>query len=181
MVLSDSAGIHSWLSAILVRRLHLSRKKVDLTLNGFKATDMTWSELVEVTIFADISDTDYTFNVIARLEGKINIESQNVDTPALQQVYTHLEPIEPDRYCYSDIKIVVGQVFYRHIRALGYIQDEERKDPMAVRLPVGGVLSGPFTSSFGLSSTCCKCNVENVDFASQFKASFELKFYGTYK
>ena len=137
MVLSDSAGNHSWFSAILVRRLHLSRQKADLTLNSFKATDMTLSELVEVTIFADINDTYYTFNVIARLEGEINIESQKVDTPALQQSHPHLEPIEPDRYSYSDIKVVVGQVFHHHIRVLGYIQEEERKKPMAVLLPAG--------------------------------------------
>ena len=142
---------------------------------------MTLSELVEVTIFADINDTDYTFNVIARLEGEINIESQKVDTPALQQSYPHLEPIEPDRYSYSDIKMVVGQVFHRHIRVLGYIQEEEGKKPMAVLLPVGGALSGPFTSSFGLLSTCYKCNFKNVYFASQFKAWYELKFYGTNK
>ena len=55
---------------------------------------------------------------------------------ALQEKYPHLEPVNPARYSYSDIEMVIGQNFYYHIRLLDYFHDADRKTPMVFRLPV---------------------------------------------
>ena len=52
---------------------------------------------------------------------------------------------------------------------------------MAVRLPVGWVLSVPLASMSGLLSTSFKYNAEDVELVSQVKAWYELKNYCTYK
>ena len=77
--------------------------------------------------------------------------------------------------------MIICQDFYHHIRPPDYSHDADRKIPMAFRLPVGWVLSGPLPSSSGLLSTCFRCKAEDVELVSQIKAWYELKSYGTYK
>ena len=118
LVLFDFASNHYWLSASLARRLDLSGEKIALTLNSFISTDFFSTDLVEITLSADTSSPDYTFIVSAYLKDEINVGTQKVDVPALQENYPYLEPIKPVRYSYSDIEMVIGQDFYHHIHRL---------------------------------------------------------------
>ena len=51
------------------------------------------------------------------------------------------------------MEMVIGLDFYHDIRPLDYIHDADKKTSMAVRLPVGWVLSDPLPSSSGFLST----------------------------
>ena len=52
---------------------------------------------------------------------------------------------------------------------------------VAVRMPIGWVLSGPLPSPIGVRATTFKCNVEDVALADQVKKWYELESYGTFK
>ena len=174
----DFASNHYWFSASLARRLNLQGKKDDFTLNSFSSTHIfSTADLVEVTLSADTINPDYTFILSAYVKDEINDGTQKFNIPALQEKYPYLEPIKPVRYSYSEIEMVIGQDFYLHIRPLDYFHDADRKTPMAFRLPVGWVLSGPLPSSSGLLSTCFRCKAEDVELVSQVEAWYELKKY----
>ena len=57
--------------------------------------------------------------------------------------------------------MILGQDVYHAIRPLEYFSADEKRSPVAVRLPIGGVLSGPLPSSSCLNSTCIKLNIEH--------------------
>ena len=77
--------------------------------------------------------------------------------------------------------MVISQEFYHRICPLEDIHDADKKTPMAVRLPVGWVLSGPLSSSSGLFSTCFKCNDEDMERVSHVKAWHRLESCGKNK
>ena len=47
-----------------------------MTLNSFNSTDTISTELVGVTLSADISNTDYTFNILAFVFGKPRVANE---------------------------------------------------------------------------------------------------------
>ena len=76
LLLCDFASNQSWLSASLVLPSNLSWKKLYMTLNSFNSTDTISTELVGVTLSADISNTDYTFKKLAFVFGKPRVANE---------------------------------------------------------------------------------------------------------
>ena len=65
---------------------------------------------------------------------------------------------------------------------LEYFSADEKRSPVAVRLPIGWVLSGPLPSSSCLTSTCFKVNIEHdKELASQVKAWYDIESFGANK
>ena len=86
------------MQSISVREEKVAREKVDLTLNCLMSMDIILTELVEVTLSADINNTDSAFNVTAYKNNEVFIGSQKVDVSALREKYAYLETIKPLRY-----------------------------------------------------------------------------------
>ena len=78
--------------------------------------------------------------------------------------------------------MILGQDVSHSIRPLEYFSADEKRSPVAVRLPIGGVLSSPLLSSSCLISTCFKVNIEyDNELASQVKSCYKIESFGTSK
>ena len=77
--------------------------------------------------------------------------------------------------------MILGQDVFHAIKPLEYFQGRNQNTPVAVRMPIGWVLSGPLPSPIGVRATTFKCNVEDVALADQVKKWYELESYGTFK
>ena len=69
---------------------------------------------------------------------------------------------KPVVHNYSDVEMILGQDVFHAIKPLEYFQGENQKTPVAVRVPIGWVLSDPLPSPIGVRATIFKCNVEMV-------------------
>ena len=60
----------------------------------------------------------------------------------MQETYPHLAVLDPVRYNYGEIEMILGQDVYHAIRPLEYFSanfSAEKRSPFAVRLPIGWV------------------------------------------
>ena len=69
---------------------------------------------------------------------------------------------KPIVYNYSDVEMILGQDVFRAIKPLEYYQGGNQNTPVAVRVPIGWVLSDPLPSPIGVRAATFKCNVEMV-------------------
>ena len=181
LVMCDSCCTHSWVSAGLAQRLNLTGRKLDILLNGFNSTESVPTQQVEVNVFAKFDHHEYSFRVTPFVKDSLNVGSKIIDVPILQDRFPHLQPIKLIVYNYSDVEMILGQDVFDSIKPLEYFQGRNQNTPVAVRMPIGCVLSGPLPSPIGVRTTTFKCNVEDVALADQVKKWYELEFYGTFK
>ena len=181
LALCDSASTHSWVSADLVKRLHLVGTPVNLTINGFNSTSVMKTHQVNFQVSAETNNSEFSFSFRAYVKDHIRIGSDSISIPELQEKYPQLAPIKPIHFKYEDVEIIIGQDFYHAIRPVEYLLGEDSISPCAVRLPIGWVLSGPLPPSFKSNSSCFKCVVEDMSLADQIKTWYELESYGAFK
>ena len=90
--------------------------------------------------------------------------------------------LDPVRYSYGEIEMILGQDVYHAIRPLEYFSADEKCSPFAVRLPIDWVLSGPLPSSSSLVSVCFKAIIEqDFELACQVKSWYDMESYGAFK
>ena len=56
--------------------------------------------------------------------------------------------------------MILGQNVYHAIRPIDYFESESKCSPVAIRLQIGKVLSGPLPSSSNFVSSCFKAFIE---------------------
>ena len=181
LALCDSASTHSWISADLVKRLHLVGAPVNLTINRFNSTSLMKTQQVSFQVSAETNNSEFSFSFRAYVKDHIRIGSDSISIPELQEKYPHLAPIKPRHHKYEDVEIIIGQDFYHAIRPVEYLLGEDSISLCAVRLPIGWVLSGPLPPSFKSNSSCFKCIVEDMSVADQIKTWYELESFGAFK
>ena len=78
--------------------------------------------------------------------------------------------------------MILGQDVFHFIRPLEYFDSDCKKAPVAVRLPMGWVLSGPLPAISGMFSTCLKAVTSNKDSDSelvdQLRSWYDMESYG---
>ena len=108
-----------------------------------------------------------------------------IDVESLKTMYPHLEPIPLKKYSYADVDMILGQDVFHFIRPLEYFDSDRKNTPVAVRLSLGWVLSGPLPSTSGLFSTCFKAVTTNKDadseLAEQLRSWYDIESYGAFK
>ena len=67
----------------------------------------------------------------------LNVGSDIINVPALQETYPHLANLDPVAYSCKDIEMIHGQDVCHAIRPLEYFSADEKRSPVAVRLPIG--------------------------------------------
>ena len=92
LALCDSASTHSWVSADLVKRLHLVGTLVNLTINGFNSTSLMKTHAVGFQVFAETNNSEFSFSFRAYVKDLIRIGSDSISIPDLQEKYPQLAP-----------------------------------------------------------------------------------------
>ena len=183
LVMGASCCTHSWVSADLAQRLNLTGQKLDNLVNGFNSTESVPTQQVEVNVFANFAKFEhheYSFRVTSFVKDSLSVGSETIDIN-IQDRFPHLQPIKPIVYNYSDVEMMLPQDVFHAIKPLEYFQGRNQNTPVAVRMPIGWVLSGPLPPPIGVRATTFKCNVEDVALADQVKKWYELESYGTFK
>ena len=173
LTLCDSASSHSWISAKLVKCLNLSGRDLDLTVNGINTTTVFKTKQIQMKVSSNFDGFEYIFHLTAFVKDELRVGTDTVNIPALQSKY--LAPIKPIVYSYADVDSIFGQDSFHAIRPEEYFKSEAdpNTSPVAVRLPIGWVLSGPMPTSTGFLSTCFKCNTDDTKLACQIKRWYD--------
>ena len=83
------------------------------------------------------------------------------------------------------VDMVLGQDVFHFIRPLEYWDSDCKNAPVAVRLPLSWVISGPLPATSGLFSTCFKAVTSNEDTDSElvdkFCSWYDMESYGAMK
>ena len=156
MVLCDTACSNSWVSDSLAARLGLQGTALKLTVKGINTQELIDTKVVQLT-GTPHKDQDFeAFTVRTYVSETLNVGSDIIDVKSMQETYPHLAVLDPVRYSYGDIEMILGQDVYHAIHPLEYFSADKNCSPFAVHLPIGWVLSGPFPSISSLVSTCFK-------------------------
>ena len=166
----------------LADRLRLHGKALKLTVKGINTEEVVDTRVVEVTVKPREHQDFEPFTIKPFVKESLNVGSDIINVQALQETYPHLAVLDPVTYSYKDIEMMPGQDVYHAIRPLEYFSAEEKRSPVAVRLSIGWVLSGPLPSSSCLTSTCFKLNIEHdKELASQVKSLHDIESFGANK
>ena len=184
--LCDSACSHSWISAKLAKRLNVHGRPTKLTVHGINANQVIETQMVELKLTPVHSGGSCSsFAVKPYVRDNLNVGTDVIDVDFLRTKYPHLEPIPLKQYSYADVEMILGQDVFNFIRPLEYLDADRKNTPVAVRLPLGWVLSGPLPMTSGFVSTCLKavaCNQDfDTDLANQVRSWYDMESYGAYK
>ena len=181
--LCDSACSHSWIAKDAASKLNVTGPRMKLTVNGINSTKAVETEKVDLTVRSIEPSSHESFSISPYVKNEIDIGNETLDLKALKDKYPHLEPVPGEKIHYSDVKLILGQDAYEAIRPLEYFTVRRTKDtPLAVRLALGWVLSGPVPSTVACPSTCFTATSEqNDELAQVVKSWYDLESYGTYK
>ena len=186
LALCDSACSHSWISANLATKLNVHGTPTKLTVHGINSNQVVDTQLVELKLTPVHSGGSCSpFVVKPYIREDLKVGTDTIEVELLKTKYPHLQPISLKRYSYADVEMILGQDVFHSIRPLEYFDSDRKNAPVAVRLPLGWVLSGPLPSSSGLYSTCFKavaCNKElDSELADQLRSWYDIESYGAYK
>ena len=134
------------------------------------------------------SDSCSPFAIKPFVSENLSIGTNIIDVEYLKSKYLHQEPTSLNKYSYADVDMILRQDVFHLIRPLEYFESDSKNVPVAVRLPLGWVLSspvGPLPSTSGLFSTCFKAVTSNKDADSelgdQLCSWYEMESYGAFK
>ena len=182
LFLCDTACSHSWVSSELAKSLHLKGTSLNLTVNGMNTQETISTEAVQVKLTPIGENTCSSFELLPYVKENLRVGSDKIDIVALQYKYPHLSVLLPKSYDYANVDMILGQDAYHAIRPLEYFETNSKSSPVALRLPLGWVLSGPMPSASGLMSTNFKAVVEHdSELATQIKSCYDMESYGAVK
>ena len=182
LVLCDTACSNSWVSDSLADRIGLQGTALKLTVKGINTEELIDTKVVQLTVTPHKDQDFEAFTVRPYVRKTLNVGSDNIDAKSMQETYPLLAALDPVKYSYGNIEMILGQDVYHAIRPLEYFAADEKCSPFSVRLPIGWVLSGPLPSSSSLVSTCFKANVEqDYELACQVESWYDMESYGAYK
>ena len=180
--LDTKACSNSWVADSLADRLGLHGKALKLTVKGINIEEVVDTRVVEVTVKPREHQDFEPFTINPVVKESLNVGSDIINVQGLQETCPHLAVLDPVTYSYKDIEMILGKDVYHAIRTIEYFSADEKRSAVAVRLPIGWVLSGPLPSSSCLTSTCFKVNIEhNNELASQVKSWYDIESFGASK
>ena len=184
LALCDSACSHSWISANLATKLNVHGTPTKLTVHGINSNQVVDTQLVELKLTPVHSGGSCSpFIVKPYVREDLKVGTDTIDVDLLKTKYPHLQPISLKKYSYAEM--ILGQDVFHSIRPLEYLDSDRKNAPVAVRLPLGWVVSGPLPSSSGLYSTCFKVVASNKELdselADQLRSWYDIESNGAYK
>ena len=185
LALCDSACSHSWISEDLATKLNVKGLPTKLTVHGINSQQVVDTQIVELKLTPVHSGGSCpTFDVKPYVRKNLHVGNDVIDVDQLKQQYPHLEPVALSKYSYGDVEMILGQDVFHSIRPLEYFESDQKNTPIAVRLPLGWVLSGPLPSTSGLVSTCFKAVTQcesDSRLADQLRSWYEMESFAAMK
>ena len=178
--LCDPACSHSWIPKAAAERLKLKDKSLRLMVCGINTQQTIDTLVTDFTVKLKAENTCENFQVSPYIRENLNIGSDIVDVPHLQETYPYFSVVDPVRYSFSNIEMTLGQDVYHAIRPIEYFESDSKCAPVAVRLPIGWVLSAPLLSCSNFVSSCFKAIIE-LGLVEQLRTWNELEAYGAMK
>ena len=182
LALCDPACSHSWIAASAAARLNLKGSPLKLTVCRINAKQVIDTLITDVTVKPLGDNTCESFDVSPYIRDTLNVGSDIINVPQLQETYPYLSVLDPIQYSYSNVEMILGQDVYHAIRPIEYFESDSKCAPVAVRLPIGWVLSGPLPATSSFISSCFKIVTEpETDLAEQLKSWYDMESYGAVK
>ena len=182
LALCDPACSHSWIAASAAARLNLKGSPLKLTVCGINAKQVIDTLITDVTVKPLGDNTCESFDVSPYIRDTLNVGSDIINVPQLQETYPYLSVLDPVQYSYSNVEMILGRDVYHAIRPIEYFESDSKCAPVAVRLPIGWVLSGPLPATSSFISSCFKIVTEpETDLAEQLKSWYDMESYGAVK
>ena len=181
LVLCDTACSNSGVACSVADRPGLHGKALKLTVKGINTEEVVDTRVVEVTVKPREHQEFEPFTINLFVNESLNVGSDIINVQGLQETYPHLAVLDPTTYSHKDIEMILGQDVYHAIRPLEYFSADEKRSPVAVRLPKGLVLSGPLPTSSCLTSTCFKVNIEHDNELTSQIGSWYIESFGADK
>ena len=154
LALCESACSNAWVSEDLATKLNVKGLPTKLTVHGINSQQVVDTQINELKLTPVHSGGSCsTFDVKPYVRKNLHVGNDVLDVDQLKQQYPHLEHVA---LSYGDVEMTLGQDVFHSIRLMEYFESDRKKTPIAVRLPLGWVLSGPLPSTSGLVSTCFK-------------------------
>ena len=151
LALCDSACSHSWISRKLADKLQVKGSATKLTVHGINSQQLIDTETIELKLTPVHSGGSCSsFPVTPYVRDDLKVGNDIIDVDKLKTTYPHLEPIPLSKSSYSDVEMILGQDVFHCIRPMEYFEADRPNTPIAVRSPLGWVLSGPLPSTTGL-------------------------------
>ena len=159
------------------------RRDLDLTVISINTTTIVKTKQVQMKVSSNFDGLRYIFELTAFVKNELKVGTDTVNIPALQSKYPYLAPIKPTVYSYADVDLIIGHDSFHAIRPEDYFKSEANPNtsPVAVRLQIVWLLSGPMPTSTGFLSTCFKCETDDTELACQIKRWYEIESYEAYK
>ena len=146
-----------------------------LTVCGINAKQVIDTLITDVTVKPLGDNTCESFDVSPYTRDTLNVGSDIINVPQLQETYPYLSVLDPVQYSYSNVEMILGQHVYH---AICY----SKCAPVAVHLPIGWVPSGPLPATSSFISSCFKIVTEpETDLAEQLKSWYDIESYGAVK
>ena len=183
--LCDFAFSHSWISEKLATKLNLKGLPTKLTVHGINSQQVVGTEIVELKLTPVHSGGSCsTFDVKPYVRKTLHVGNDVIDVDYLKTIYPHLGPFFLKTYSYGDVEMILGQDVFHSIRPFEYFESDRKNSPIAVRIPLGWVLSEPLPSTSGLVSTCFKVVTQSESdsqLADQLRSWYEIESFAAKK
>ena len=131
LVLCDTACNNSWVSDSLAARLSLQGTALKLTVKVINTEELIDTKVVQLTVRAHKDQDFEAFTVRPYVRETLNVGSDIIDVESMQETYTYLTVLDPIRYSYGNIEMILGQDVYHAIRPLEYFAADEKCSPFA--------------------------------------------------
>ena len=181
LALCDSACSNSWISENLATKLNLKGLPTKLTVHGINSQQVVDTEIVELKLTPLHSGGSCsTFDVKPHVRKILHVANDVIDVDYLKTLYPYLEPIALKTYSYGKVEMILGQDVFHSIRLLEYFESDRKNSPIAVRIPLGWVLSGPLPSTSRLVSKCFKAVIQSESdsqLADQLRSWYKMESF----
>ena len=158
LALCNSACSHTWISARLAKKLKVQGVPIKLTVHGINSQQVVDTQMVELKLTPVHSGGSCSpFTIKPYVRDNLSVGTDTIDVDRMKTKYPYLEPVPLHKYSYADVDMILGQDVFHFIRPLEYFDSDCKNAPVAVRLPLGWVLSGPLPATSGCMIPASGC------------------------
>ena len=151
LVLCDTACSNFWVFDSLAARLGLQDDTLKLAVKGKNTEELIDTKVVQLTVTSNKGKDFEAFTERPYVRETLNVGSDIIDVKSMQETHPHLAVLDPVRYSYGNIEMILGQDVYHAIRPLEYFAADEKCSPFDVRLSICWFFQRPTFVKFKFS------------------------------